>query len=318
MRGVFLDDRTVTSGDLDFSLLRSTLGEWHFAGMTPDDRVSESIRDADVVISNKVVLDRNTLAAAKQLKLVCVAATGTNIIDLQAATEHGITVCNVRGYATASVVEHVFMVILALQHRLLAQDAAVRRGDWGRSQTFSLLDHGFSELHGKNIGIIGYGELGSHVARVARAFGMNILVAQRPGGTAQPGRCPLPQLYAEADVISLHCPLDDNTRNLIGTAELKQMRNSALLINTARGGIVNEGALARALRNGDIAGAAIDVLSEEPPRHHNPLLEPGIPNLIITPHVAWAGVQSRQALLDGLAANIKAYLSGSPRNVVTP
>jgi glycerate dehydrogenase len=256
--------------------------------------------------------------STQRLRLVCVAATGTNNIDLRAAAERGITVCNVRGYATASVVEHVFMAILALCHRLHEHYDAVQRGDWNRSPAFSLLDYPFLELTGKTLGIVGYGELGRGVAKVANAFGMNTLLAQRPGGPAQPERYPLERLLADSDVISLHCPLTDATRNLIGAAELRKMRRSALLINTARGGIVDEQALAMALRNGDIAGAAVDVLSEEPPRSDNPLLKPGIPNLIVTPHTAWAGIRSRETLVSELAANIRAFLDGTPRNVVSP
>ncbi len=318
MRGVFLDDRTVTAGDLDLEALRATLPDWHFAGMTGTSQVEEYIRAAGVVITNKVALDRSLLAGAPRLRLVCIAATGANNIDLQAAAEHGITVCNVRGYATASVVEHVFMVMLALGHRLHEHREAIERGDWGRSPAFSLLDYPFTELAGKTLGIVGYGELGKGVASVARAFGMHVLLAQRPGGPAQSGRIPLQRLLAESDVVSLHCPLTPATHNLIGTPELKNMRNNAFLINTARGGIVNEAALAAALRNGDIAGAAVDVLSEEPPRPGNPLLEPEIPNLIITPHTAWAGIRSRQALIRELTANIRAFLDGSPRNMVLP
>ncbi len=318
MRGVFLDDRTITAGDLDLAALRSTLPDWHFAGITPANRIGDYIREADIVIANKAVLDRASLMSTQRLRLVCVAATGTNNIDLRAAAERGITVCNVRGYATSSVVEHVFMAILALCHRLHEHYDAVQRGDWNRSPAFSLLDYPFLELTGKTLGIVGYGELGRGVAKVANAFGMNTLLAQRPGGPAQPERYPLERLLADSDVISLHCPLTDATRNLIGAAELRKMRRSALLINTARGGIVDEQALAMALRNGDIAGAAVDVLSEEPPRSDNPLLKPGIPNLIVTPHTAWAGIRSRETLVSELAANIRAFLDGTPRNVVSP
>jgi glycerate dehydrogenase len=316
MRGVFLDDDTVGTADLDLSGLRGVLSDWHFAGMTPADRVRESVHEADVVIVNKVVLDHAALAGARRLKLVCVAATGTDNIDLQATGRLGITVCNVRDYATASVVEHVFMVLLALARRLQEHIAAVQRGDWASSTTFSLLGYPFVELAGRTLGIIGYGTLGRAVAGMARTLGMHVLVAQRPGGAAQAGRCPLDELLAAADIVSLHCPLTDTTRHLIGARQLSSMRRSALLINTARGAVVDECALAEALRNGAIAGAAVDVLSEEPPPPHHPLLDAGIPNLIVTPHVAWAGVRSRQALVDGLAANIRAFLNGTPVNVV--
>lgn len=316
MRGVFLDDHTVGTEELDLSGLRATLPDWHFAGMTPPDRVQEAIHEADVVITNKVVLDQTALAGARRLKLVCVAATGTDNIDLRASDRLGITVCNVRGYATASVVEHVCMVMLALGHRLQEHVEAVRRGDWSAAATFSLLGYPFVELSGRTLGIIGYGTLGRAVAEMSRALGMKVLIAQRPGGAVQPGRCPLGELLAESDIVSLHCPLTDTTRHLIGAQELAAMRSSAVLINTARGGIVDESALADALRSGGIAAAAVDVLSEEPPPPDHPLLAADIPNLIITPHVAWAGARSRQALVDGLAANIRAFLNGTPANVV--
>ncbi|MDH3979766.1 MAG: 2-hydroxyacid dehydrogenase [Gammaproteobacteria bacterium] len=316
MRGVFLDDHSVSRGDLDLEALRSTLPEWAFRGTTATSEVAAAIRDADIVISNKVLLDSQALTAATRLKLVCIAATGTNNVDLVTADRLGITVCNVQAYATTSVVEHVFMVMLALSHRLQNHTRAVHQGDWQTASNFSLLDHPFNELNGKTLGIIGYGELGKAVARTAEAFGLRILVSQRPGGPDKPGRCTLEQLLQKADIISLHCPLTDATRNLIGRAELAKMRNSALLINTARGGIVNEADLADALRAGDIAGAALDVLTEEPPRHGNPLLDPAIPNLIVTPHVAWAGINSRQTLVNELTANIQAFLAGTPRNVV--
>lgn len=316
MRGVFLDDHSVTRGDLDLEGLRKTLPEWIFPGNTSAADTAAAIRDADVVISNKVRLDSEALSAAGRLKLVCIAATGTNNIDLVAAGRLGITVCNVQAYATASVVEHVFMTILALGHRLHSHTRAVQQGAWQVAEQFCLLDYPFHELGGRNLGIVGYGELGQAVARTAAGFGLNVLVSQRPGGAESPGRYPFDQLLEDADIISLHCPLTAATRNLIGAPELKKMRNTALLINTARGGIVNEADLAAALIRGEIAGAAVDVLTEEPPRHGNPLLEPGIPNLIVTPHIAWAGTRARQNLIDELARNIQAFLAGTPRNVV--
>jgi glycerate dehydrogenase len=316
MHGVFLDDHSVTRGDLDLGALRATLPGWTLHGNIAAHETAAAIRDADVVISNKVLLDGKTLSAASRLKLVCIAATGTDNVDLAAADRLGITVCNVQAYATTSVVEHVFMVMLALSHRLQGHTLAVRQGAWQAADCFSLLDNPFRELAGKTLGIIGYGELGKAVARTAAAFGLHILISQRPGGPVQAGRCAFEQLLETADIISLHCPLTDATRNLIGREELVKMRNSALLINTARGGIVNEAALAEALQAGAIAGAAIDVLAEEPPRQGNPLLDPAIPNLIVTPHVAWAGINARQTLVNELAANIQAFLAGTPRNVV--
>jgi glycerate dehydrogenase len=319
MRGVFLDINTVGPDDLDLRPLTATLDDWSFPEQTGTDKIRQIIQGADVVITNKVALDRETLLAAKSLRLICVAATGTNNIDLASAEQCNITVCNVRAYATTSVVEHVFSLILSLNRRLHEYQSAVSRGEWNSADTFCLLDYPVRELAGQTLGIIGYGELGRAVAGMAEAFGMKILIAQRPGTRNAPGagRVTLDQLLAQADIINLHCPLTKDTANLIDHNELGKMRKGALLINTARGGIVNEAALAQALLAGRIASAATDVLSEEPPRNGNPLLDISIPNLIVTPHIAWAGVNARQALINELAANIKAFLNGKPRNVVT-
>ena len=316
MYGVFLDLETVDRDDLDLQLLESTLPEWSLLKETSD--VSKAIGNADIVVTNKICLDRDILHAAGRLKLVCIAATGTNNVDLVAARENDITVCNVRAYATASVVEHVFTLMLNLVRNLKKYRDAVDRGAWQNADGFCLLDYPVRELNGQTLGIIGYGELGKAVATVARAFGMQILVAQRAGIPADPERVPLDKLLSESNIISVHCPLNDTTRNLIGRRELALMRKDAILINTARGGIVNETALSEALRNGEIAGAGIDVLSEEPPRDGNPLLDPSLPNLILTPHIAWAGINARQALINEIAANIQAFLAGTPRNVVQP
>jgi glycerate dehydrogenase len=316
MHGVFLDLETVDRDDLDLRLLESTLPEWSLLKETSD--VSKAIGNADIVVTNKICLDRDILHAAGQLKLVCIAATGTNNVDLVAARENDITVCNVRAYATASVVEHVFTLMLNLVRNLRKYHDAVDRGAWQNADGFCLLDYPVRELNGQTLGIIGYGELGKAVATVARAFGMQILVAQRAGTPAAPERVPLDKLLSESNIISVHCPLTDSTRNLIGRRELALMRKDSILINTARGGIVNETALSEALRNGEIAGAGIDVLSEEPPRDGNPLLDPSLPNLILTPHIAWAGISARQALINEIAANIRAFLAGTPRNVVQP
>lgn len=317
MRGVFLDDLTLTDGDLDLDALRATLDEWTFCGKTSPGDVAAAIRGADVVITNKVILDDAVLKYAPSLRLVCIAATGTNNIDLAATARRGITVCNVRAYATASVVEHVFLVILALTRRLQAHLHAISHGDWSKADRFSLLDYPFRGLTGRTLGIIGFGELGQAVARAATTFGMDVQVAQHPGTALQTGRVALPEFLASSDIISVHCPLTEGTRNLIAAKELDCMRQDAILVNTARGGIVNEADLAAALRNGRIGGAAVDVLTEEPPVNGNPLLDPSLPNLIITPHIAWASIQSRQALVDQLVANIRAFLQGKPHNVVT-
>jgi len=316
MHGVFLDIATVDRHDLDLSVLKSSLPDWSIRSTTLAGEVGDAIQDADIVISNKVALNRETLQLAGSLKLICVAATGTNNVDLRTAAEQKITVCNARDYATTSVVEHVFSLILALTRHLNDYQAAVSKGRWQSAESFCLLDYPIRELSGQTLGIIGYGELGSAVAAMGRSFGMNILVAQRPGGPPQTGRTPLEQLLSQSDVISLHCPLADNTRNLIDHREFALMGKDTLLINTARGGIVNEIALWQALQSGHIAGAAIDVLSEEPPCHGNPLLDDPLPNLIVTPHIAWASITARQSLINELTENIHAFLEGRPRNVV--
>jgi glycerate dehydrogenase len=229
-------------------------------------------------------------------------------VDEEAAEHYGICVRNVSGYATPSVTEHVFALMLALVRRLPDYQRAVLAGRWQLSKQFCLLDFPISELAGRRLGIIGYGELGRAVAVVARAFGMSVIIAARPGTAPVAGRVALEQLLHEADVVSLHCPLTDASRDLIGVKELALMKAGALLINTARGGIVDEQALANALRSGQIGGAAVDVLLTEPPCAGNPLLADDIPNLIITPHIAWASREARQRLVDGVVANIQEWI----------
>ena len=313
-KAVILDAATIDCGDVDMSLFNQAPYEWHIHPATRHEETSERLRGAEVVISNKVVLNRAVLTQADRLKLICVAATGTNNVDLEAARELGVAVTNVAGYSTPSVVQWVFTHILALSCRFPEHHQAVCQGDWQRSPRFALLDYPFRELAGKTLGIVGYGVLGQAVARVAEAFGMRLLIAQRPGGEPRTGRVPLDELLSQVDVLSLHCPLAENTRNLIGWDELAAMKRDALLINTARGGIVDEAALAEALAQGTIGGAGVDVLSCEPPSANNPLLERPLPNLILSPHVAWASRESRQRLAQELVANIQAFVSGDRRN----
>ncbi len=311
MKAVFLDLKTLDQEDLDLSALKSLADEWVFHDLTAADETAERIRDAEIVITNKVVIDAALMGEAENLKLICVAATGTNNVDLQAAKAHNIMVTNVTGYGTPSVVQHVFAMILALNTNLIGYHERVQAGAWQKSSSFCLFDFPITELTGKRMGIIGYGELGQGVASVAEAFGMQLMIAQRPGSTeAQPGRYPLDEVLQQADVISLHVPLADNTANLIGERELKMMKPDALLINTARGGIVDEHALVDALKSGEIGAAGFDVLSVEPPTQGNVLLDHPMPNLIVTPHVAWASQQSRQRLLNLVVESIGDYLAG--------
>jgi glycerate dehydrogenase len=317
LSAVVLDLASIDRGDLDLQHLHRACRDWRLYDATATEMALSRIRGASIVVTNKVVLDRATLAGASRLRLVCIAATGTNNVDIEAALELGIQVRNVVRYATPAVVQHVFGLILALTTRLLDFHNAVRVGAWQRSHQFCLLDYPIRELAGQTLGIVGYGELGQGVGQVAEAFGMQVLVAQRPGGPPRDGRLALEELLPRVDVLTLHCPLTEATRNLIGERELGLMRRDALLINTARGGIVDEAALASALRSGQIGGAGVDVLTREPPREGNPLLASDLPNLILTPHVAWASRESRQRLIDEVAVNIEAFLQGRERNLVT-
>ncbi len=316
MQGVFLDRDTTDRGDIDLSPLEDVLPAWRYYSLTRPDELHERIADADVIISNKVILDDAAFNAAQNLKLVCVAATGTNNVDLSAAKRHNVAVCNVRAYATASVTQHAFAMILALSTSLGKYRRAVMRGEWQQSPHFCMLDFPITELAGKTLGIIGYGELGHAMAKLGEAFGMDILICQRLHGDPEDNRVPLAELLAQSDVVSLHCPLSAETKNLISTNELALMKPNALLINTARGGIVDEAALVTALRNHQIGGAGVDVLTKEPPGDDNPLLGDYDLNLIVTPHIAWASQESRQRLINQVADNIKAFINGAPRNLV--
>lgn len=314
LKGVFLDLASIDRGDLNLSALTGLNVGWSLHRTTQAADTSERIRDAQVIVSNKVMLDRAFLEGATSLRLVCIAATGTNNIELEAAQELGIAVTNVTRYATPSVVQHVFSLILALATRLPDYQQLIAAHRWQQSKQFCLMDYPIQELEGKTLGIVGFGELGRAVARVAKAFGMQVLVSQRPGGPEKTGRVPFSELLGQVDVLSLHCPLTDDTHKLIGKRELSLMKPDALLINTARGGMVDESALASALRDGIIGGAGIDVLSTEPPKDGNPLLDHDLPNLIVTPHIAWASRESRQRLIEEIAKNINAFVKDKTRN----
>jgi glycerate dehydrogenase len=312
MNAVFLDYDTVANGDLDPSALREAAGELVLCDWD-EARTAERLRDAQIVLTNKVELTRGLLRDAPRLKLIAVAGTGTNNIDVAAAAELGIGVCNVRGYCTASVIQHTWSLILSLtQH--LGDYARLGGGSWTTSALSAMLPYPIRELAGGRFGVIGWGELGQGAARIAEAFGMRILIGARRGENPMPGRVPLPQLLALADIVSLHCPLNEQTRGLIGARELSLMKRDALLINTARGALVDGAALAAALKAGLLGGAGIDVLPDEPPRADDPLLAPGIPRLLITPHIAWAAREARQRCLDEMAANIRDFLHGGRRS----
>jgi len=315
MHGVILDRDSFDAGDLDLSRLEASLpNAKSYSASKPED-VPARIADAEVVITNKVIIDTQGFEAARRLRLIAVAATGTNNVNLKAAREHAVTVCNVRSYATPAVAQHTFALILALTTRLVEYRDAVHAGRWQQSPHFCLLNYPIRELSGRTLGIIGYGTLGRGVARIAEGFDMRVLIANRPNTSPTPGRTALDEILRAADVLTLHCPLTSATEGLIGKAQLAMMKNDAILINTARGGIVDEHALVQALRTGKIGGAGVDVLTTEPPAAGNPLLDPTIPNLIVTPHNAWASRETRQRLVDEIAVNIQAFNNGTPRNV---
>ncbi len=316
MTGIFLDTASIQRGDLDFTRLSAAWPNWKYHDSTPTDQVAQRIAHAEVVVSNKAYIGADALATATKLKLICIIATGTNNVDLKAAQARGVAVCNVTGYAPPSVSQHVFMLILALVTQLEKYRTAVKDGAWQRASGFSMLDYPIWELAGKTLGIVGYGSLGQAVARIGEAFGMRVIIAARLGQGASAGRVPLHDLLSNADVVSLHCPLNEQTQGLIGARELALMQPHALLINTARGGIVDEAALAQALREHRIGGAGVDVLTVEPPVNGNVLLAADIPNLIVTPHIAWASREARQRLVDEVAMNIAAFLRGELRNRV--
>ncbi|BAW80101.1 D-isomer specific 2-hydroxyacid dehydrogenase NAD-binding protein [Candidatus Nitrosoglobus terrae] len=317
MLAVFLDRDTLHPNDIDFLPLEAAIHPWvYYGNSSSDSEILDRIQNATVVVTNKAILTGSVIQQASQLQLICIAATGTNNVDLETAHRLGIAVCNVRGYCTASVVEHVFALILSLTRNLTATTQAITTGIWQRSPYFTVPDFPCRELSGKTIGIIGYGDLGRAVARIATAFGMTILVSQRANTPSRPGRIPLKDLLSLVDVLSVHCPLTQETTGLIGREELALMRPNALLINTARGGIVDEQALADALCAGQLGGAGIDVLSQEPPHQGNPLFAPNIPNLILTPHVAWSSHEARQYLVLQVAKNIHSFLASKPCNLV--
>ncbi|MFZ2300875.1 MAG: D-2-hydroxyacid dehydrogenase [Gallionella sp.] len=289
--------------------------QWREHESTSPEQLLEYLEQAEVAITNKVPLMAASLAQLPKLKLIAVAATGTNNVDLDYCREHGIAVCNVSGYSTHSVAEHTFALLLALRRQIHSYHADIVVGAWQHSEHFALLNHTLNDLHGGTLGIFGFGEIGKAVARIAEAFGMKVLVAERKNApTIRAGRVPFEKMLAEADVVTLHCPLAPETRNLIAEPELRMMKPSSMLINVARGGVVDETALAQALREGRIAGAGIDVLTSEPPRSGNPLLEIAGPNCILTPHVAWASQQAMTRLAEEVVCNIEAFYAGTPRN----
>ncbi|MBS0619987.1 MAG: D-2-hydroxyacid dehydrogenase [Verrucomicrobia bacterium] len=311
-KAVFLDAGTFGLG-FSFDPLKTLPLEWTFFDETAPHEVMERLRGAAIVITNKVKLSKETIQRLPDLKLIAVIATGVDCVDVAAAKESGISVCNVTGYSTGTVPQLTILLILSLANSFLSYTADVQKGRWQRHPHFCFLDYPIQEVRGKTLGILGYGNLGKEVARIARALGMKVLIVSHK---ALAETLPLEQVLKKADFFTIHTPLTQATRNLIGERELSLMKKSAYLINVSRGGIVNEPALAKALREGIIAGAALDVLTEEPPSSTHPLLDPTIPHLILTPHIGWASHEARGTLLETTKGNIEAFLAGAPKNLV--
>ena len=315
---VFLD--AATYGDIS---LQSCIDQWDCTihQVTSPSETSQRLLGQSVAVTNKVVIDRAVLSSttAKELKLVAVAATGTDIIDREAAKEFGVSVCNVPGYATQSVAQFTLALILELATRAARHGTAVRSDAWQKSPIFALLTFPSIELKGKKLGIIGYGNIGRAVAEMARGLGMEVLIAARPGSKEPtPGRVPMRELFRQADVISLHCPLTPQTKNLINAETLTLMKPTALLVNTARGALIDETALIQALRERRLAAAALDVISHEPPPADHPIIQAvkELDNLLVTPHTAWSAREARERLLGEVTDNIRAFFEGKPRNIV--
>lgn len=322
-RLIVLDGHTLNPGDLSWELLEG-LGELVVYPRTSPDEVVERVGDSAVVFTNKVVLDAGVLEQLPGLKYIGVLATGVNVVDVEAAKRHGITVTNIPGYSSASVAQHVFALLLELTNAVAAHDRAVHGGQWAACEDFSFTLSPLMELEGKTLGIVGVGDIGSRVARIGAALGMRIIAPTREGKPAGETatadgtmieRVPMDEVFATSDVVTLHCPLTENTRHLVNAARLGRMKRSAIVVNTGRGPLVDEAALAAALDKGQIAGAGLDVVSQEPPRGGaNPLL--GCRNCVITPHIAWATREARQRLMATAAENLRAFQNGEPRNVV--
>lgn len=315
MRAVMLDADTFGESH-SFSLLSELPMEWVFYPTTTREEVVDRIRDADVIVTNKVAIGAAEIKKTKA-KLIAVTATGYNVIDAEAAKAKGISVCNVPAYSTDSVVQHIFTLILALSCNLLSYVDDIRGGKWQRSKIFTMLEHPIHALKGKTLGIIGYGAQGKEVERIAKAFHMKVLIAKHTASSKHIAEAVhLHEMLGHVDVLVICLPLTPKTKNLITYLELELMKPSAILINTARGAIVNEQDLALALKNKTIAGAGIDVLSEEPPKPSHPLLQKDVPNLILTPHIAWASSEARTRCLEITKSNIEAFLKGKPQNIV--
>jgi glycerate dehydrogenase len=311
---VFLDRGTITVPMRKPKLAH----EWVDYERTAPEETAKRLIAATMAVTNKVKLREPELSQLPKLKFIAITATGYDNIDLQDCRKRRIAVSNVPGYARNSVPEHVLMMILALRRNLPAYRDAVQAGRWQNASQPTVNDLPIEDLRGSTLGLVGYGDLAMGVEKLARAFGMEVLIAERKGAhSVRAGRALFEEVLARADVLSLHVPFTEDTRGMIGANELATMKRTAILINAARGGLVDEAALVTALRSGRLCGAGIDVLSKEPPRDGNPLLELSLPNLIVTPHIAWASRQAQEILAEDVIRNIEAFAAGRPRNLVS-
>ena len=310
---VVLDRDTLVNRPFDFNFPH-TLSSY---GTTEAHETLERIRGADIVITNKVVISAQAFAENPQLKLVAVTATGVNNVDVEAAKQNGTAVCNIRAYGNESVAEHAFMMMITLMRNLPAYQRDVAAGLWENSPFFCHLGAPMRDLNGKTLAIFGRGNIGQTLATYAQAFKMKVVfVEHKHAETVRDGYVSFDEAVRTADALSLHCPLTPQTANMIGEAELQQMKSGAILINCGRGGLVDEAALVAALKYGQIGGAGFDVLTQEPPRNGNPLLKSRLPNLIVTPHIAWASQEAANRLFDILVDNINRFVAGNPQNLV--
>ena len=310
---VVLDRDTLVNRPFDFDFPH-TLSSY---GTTEAHETLERIRGADIIITNKVVISAEHIAANPQLKLIALAATGVNNVDVEAAKQNGTAVCNIRAYGNESVAEHAFMMMITLMRNLPAYQRDVAAGLWENSPFFCHLGAPMRDLNGKTLAIFGRGNIGKTLATYAQAFKMNVVFAEHKNAqSVRDGYVSFDEAIRTADALSLHCPLTPETANMIGEAELQQMKPGAILINCGRGGLVDEAALVAALKYGQIGGAGFDVLTQEPPRDGNPLLKARLPNLIVTPHIAWASQEAANRLFDILLDNINRFVAGNPQNLV--
>lgn len=310
MKIVILDGATAKGKELDFDFLNQ-FGDVTYYDTTSKEDVLPRAKDADILVINKIVMDKDTLAECKNLKLITILATGYNIVDVEAAKALGITVCNVPYYSTNSVAQLTFAFILEFACKLSLHTQSVARGDWQNCKDFAYTLDTLHELYGKTLGIIGYGSIGKKVAQIGKAFGMNVLISTR---TPVEGCVSKEEVFKNADFVTLHCPLNEQSKLMINEKSLALFKPTAYLINTARGGLIDESALANALNSGKIAGAALDVLTNEPPKSDNPLIH--AKNCIITPHMAWASLEARVRLLHATEENVRAFLQNAPINKV--